>query len=67
MADALFTNPEVLAELFAGLLAIVRRHFSETGEILTDEQAKEMLQSELRSGQSDIAQWFIAKGLPVPK
>lgn len=67
MADALFTNPEVLAGLFEGLLAIVRRHFAETGEILTNEQAHQMLADELRAGQSDIAQFFIAKGLPIPK
>lgn len=63
----MWTNPEVIAALVDGLMEIVRRHFAQTGEILTDAQAHAMLQAELQDGQSTIALWFASKGLPLPE
>lgn len=60
-------NAETIGALVEGLMIIVRRHFAQTGEILTDDQAKAMLLAELQAGQSAIALWFAEKGLPLPE
>jgi hypothetical protein len=48
-------------------LAIQRRHFALTGELLDDARVEELLRRELLDGTSAIMKWFQAKGLPVPE
>ena len=57
----------LLTELTSLIMAIVRRHFVQTGEILTDEQAFEMLRADLGEGKGKILAFFIEKGWTPPE
>lgn len=60
-------NPIIVKALVDGLMTIVTRHFQQTGEILTNERAHELLLAELDNGDSELAQEFARHGWELPK
>lgn len=46
---------------------IIQRHFSETGQLLSKAEVEARVQQELKNGQGKIADWYVSKGLPIPK
>lgn len=57
----------VIAMFVKAALEIYQRHQAATGEKLTNEQVLALLNTEIASGQHDIAKWFAEKGRPLPK
>lgn len=58
---------QTIALILSAVMQIVQRHYEKTGTILTTEEVKARLTAEIAAGQSEIAAWFAAKGLPAPQ
>lgn len=60
-------NTEQIAAIFNAVYTIIARHYEQTGQIISNDDAKAMLDKEMSEGYNTIGDWFVANGLTPPQ